>query len=272
MSDQVLQLSNELRRAREELKRYGEQLLAIQRSILPKQLPSIPGLDLAVHFADADGVGGDFYDVHPVEPDRWAIILADVVGHGLAAAALLAMVHALSSSIRGQDPAPSPGAALALVNRPLATRYLAESGQFVTAFVGQYDVRKRTLTYASAGHPRPRLVRGNVLQHLDATSGMPLGVSETSVYDEKVVQLMPGDRLIFFTDGITESTNTTHELFGEERLDAVVRAPASSAPELLKHVVDSVRTYRAGRPADDDETCLIAMVKPDSAATPEPRK
>ena len=261
MVSRVIQLNEELRHAREELERYSELLLAIQRSILPQQLPSVPGLDLAVHFADADGVGGDFYDAHPVGPDCWAIVIADVVGHGLAAAALLAMVHALSSSIRGQEPAPSPGAALALVNRPLATRYLADSGQFVTAFVGQYDVRKQALTYASAGHPCPRLVRGNVLRRLDSASGMPLGVSGTSVYEEAVVQLLPGDRLVFFTDGITECTNTTHELFGDDRLDTVVRAPANTAAELLKHVVDSVKSFRARRPAHDDETCLVAVVK-----------
>lgn len=270
--EKFLQLTRELRRAREELKRYGDMLLTIQRSIIPQQLPDISGLDLAVHFAEADGVGGDFYDVHRVGPDLWAIVIADVVGHGLASAALLAMVHALSSSVRGQEPASSPGEALTLVNRPLATRYLADSGQFVTAFVGQYDVRKQTLMYASAGHPSPRLVRGNVLRHLDAASGMPLGVSETSVYEETVVQLMPGDHLVLFTDGITESKSAAHELFGEARLDAVLRRTASTAAELLDHVVNSVQTFRGGRPADDDETCLVAMVKSGPATAHEPRK
>ncbi len=266
-SDQILELTKALRQAREELNRYGEMLLTIQRSLLPQQLPNVPGLDLAVHFADAEGVGGDFYDVHPIGPDRWAIVIADVVGHGLAAAALLAMVHALSSSIRGQDPGPSPGAALSLVNRPLATRYFVDSGQFVTAFVGQFDVRTQTLTYASAGHPYPRLIRGCELQRLDAGRGIPLGITATSVYEEATVQLLPGDRLVLFTDGITESTNAQHEFFGDERLDAVACASASGAAELLSHVITSVRTFRAGRPADDDETCLVACVKPGPAIT-----
>jgi sigma-B regulation protein RsbU (phosphoserine phosphatase) len=261
-SHQDRQMSEKLRHAREELKRYGELLLTIQRSILPQHLPGIPGLDLAVHFADADGVGGDFYDVHPVGPDRWAIVIADVAGHGLAAAALLAMVHALSSSIRVQEPAPSPGAALSLVNRPLATRYLADSGQFVTAFIGQFDAQTQVLTYASAGHPYPRLIRGDSLLRLDAAGAMPLGVSETSVYEEASVLLLPGDRLVLFTDGITESTNAAHELFGEQRLDAVLRTSASTAAELLQRVVDSVQTFRAHQPAGDDETCLVAVVNP----------
>ncbi len=261
-SDQVLQLREELRHSREELNRYSDMLLAIQRSILPQQLPSVPGLDLAVHFADADGVGGDFYDVHPIGPDRWAILVADVVGHGPAAAAVLAMVHALSSAVRGQSPGPAPGTALSLVNRPLANRYLADSGRFVTAFVGQYDARTQLLTYASAGHPYPRLIRGSAPLRLDAVSGMPLGISEKSVYQEAVVQLLPHDRLVFFTDGITESANAAHQQFGEDRLDASIRASASNADELLHNVVNSVRTFRAGQPAGDDETCLVAVVNP----------
>lgn len=272
MSDQIVQLSNELRLAREELERYGELLLTIQRSILPQQLPKVAGLDLAVHFVDADGVGGDFYDVHPVGPDCWAIVIADVVGHGLAAAALLAMVHALSSSIRWQEPAPSPGAALSLVNRPLATRYFAESGQFVTAFVGQYHVPTQTLTYASAGHPPPRLIRGGEVRRLDGVKGLPLGVADVSVYEETTVQLLPADRLVFFTDGITESIDPARELFGNERLDAAARSPAGTATELVSRIVSALQTFRAGCPGVDDETCLVAMVKSNSAHTQHSRK
>lgn len=270
-SDQIRQLSDELRTARAELKRYGELLLTIQKSILPQQLPAASSLDLAVHFADADGVGGDFYDVHPIGPDRWAFVIADVVGHGLAAAALLGMVHALGSAVRGQASTPSPGASLCLVNLPL-TRYLEGSGQYVTAFVGQYDARTKVLTYALAGHPYPRLIRGDSVLRLDAASAMPLGVSAESDYEEASIPLRPGDRLVLFTDGITESSNETHELFGDARLDAVVRAPAHTAAELVDRVVNSVRIFRGGRPANDDETCLVALVKSGPDAAPEPRK
>lgn len=271
-SDQVLQLRNELRHAREELERYGKLLLTIQRSILPQQLPSVPGLDLAVHFADADGIGGDFYDVRPVGPHHWAIVIADVSGHGPAAAAILALVHALGNGVQGEQIPVAPGAALALVNKPLATRYLVNTGQFVTAFVGLYDAEARVLTYASAGHPAPRLVRGNEVERLNHVSGLPLGIDGASVYEEAAVRLLPGDRLVLFTDGITESTNAAQEFFGDERLDAVLRAPASTAAELLDHVVNSVRTFRAGRPAGDDETCLVAVVKPVQESTQVQRK
>lgn len=271
-SDEMFEPHDELRRAREELQRYGDLLMAIQKSILPQQLPQVPGLDLAVHFADVDGPGGDYYDVRPVGPDHWAIVVADVSGHGLAAAAILALVHALGNAMQGRHVPTAPGAALALINAPLATRYLADTGQFVTAFVGLFDARSQVLTYSSAGHPPPRLIRGNEVRRLNAASGLPMGIETNMEYRNETVQLLAGDRLVLFTDGITESTNAAHERLGDQRLDAALRGSASTAAQLLDHVVQSVLAFRAGRPADDDETCLVVMVQPGPAATPETRK
>ncbi len=262
MADRVLVLHEELRKARSQLASYGETLVAIQRSILPRQLPAVPGLELAAYLADAEGVGGDFYDVHPVGPDHRAILIADVAGHGLAAAAIVALVHALGSAVRDQLAAPSPGTALALVNEQLATRYLTHTSQFVTVFAGLYSAQAQTLTYAAAGHPPPRLVRADEVRRLGDASGLPLGISKASAYPEQTVQLLPGDRLVLFTDGITESKNAARELFGDGRLDAVLRTPARTAAELLVRVVSSVRGFRGGQPAEDDETCLVALVKP----------
>jgi sigma-B regulation protein RsbU (phosphoserine phosphatase) len=260
-------LHEELREARRQLASYRDTLVTIQRAMLPQHLPQVPGLDLAVHFADADGVGGDFYDVRPLASGRWAIVVADVVGHGLGAAAILAVVHALGNAVDRQRVPAEPGAALALVNGPLATRYLADTGKFVTAFVGLYDAEAQVLTYASAGHPPPRLVRGSTVRRLGDVSGLPLGVDKTSVYEQSSLDLLPGDRLVLFTDGVTESRNGAESLFGDERLDAVLTAPVSSAAELLNRVTSSVRAFREGRPAGDDETCLIALVKPSDATT-----
>lgn len=271
-TEQIRQLSQELCRTRAEMKRYGELLQAIQKSILPEQLPAVPTLDLAVHFVDVDGVGGDFYDVHPIGPDHWAIVIADVVGHGLAAAALLGMVHALGSAVRGQHAQMTPGQLLLQVNQPLVSRYLAGSGQYVTAFVAQYHAPTKLLTYASAGHPYPRLVRDDSVIRLDAATGLPLGICATGNYEEASIQLLSGDRLVLITDGITESANESRELFGDTRLDSVLRTPASTAAELLQRVVNSVRTFRGGRPALDDETCLVALVNSDFDTNSKARK
>ena len=262
LTNRVLQLHEELRQARSQLASYGETLVAIERSIMPQRLPKVPGLDLAVHFAELEGAGGDFYDVSCLGPGRWAVVVVDVSGHGLAAAAVLTLVHALNHGLREQGMLPSPGAGMGMLNKQLAARYLAESDRFVTAFVGFYDVRTQVLKYASAGHPPPRLIRGNEVGRLDVVSGLPLGIDGASVYPDGVVQLQPGDRVVLFTDGITEGTNPVGEAFGDQRLDEALRLPANGAAEFLDHIVESVRTFRAGRPADDDETCLVAVVNP----------
>jgi len=265
-------LEKELREARMQLANYRDTLMTIQRAMLPQHLPRVPGLDLAVHFADVVGVGGDFYDVRPVAPGRWAIVMADVSGHDLAAAAILAVVHALGNAVDRQQVPPGPGAALALVNGPLATRYLANTGKFVTAFVALYDAQAQVLTYASAGHPPPRLVRGNEVRRLSDVSGLPLGIDKASLYPEQIVQLLPGDRLVLLTDGITESRNAASQDFGDERLDALLQNPASTAAALRDHVVSSVRMFRGGQPAGDDETCLVAVVKSLQRSTQVPGK
>lgn len=261
-ADSVLELQAQLRYARNQLASYGKTLFAIQRSILPRRLPDVPGLDLAVHFAELEQAGGDLYDVSPLGPESWAIVIADVSGHGLAAAAVLALTHALGHSLQEQGTPPSPRAALALVNGALATRYLVNSGQFVTVFAGWYETRTQVFKYASAGHPPPRLIRDGKIRRLENASGVPLGVDGESFYQEAVIQLRPGDRLVFYTDGMTECTNAAGELFGEQRFDDTLRAPTNGAAELLDRVLHSVRAFRAGRPPGDDETCLVAAVKP----------
>lgn len=262
MADRVLELERQLRDTRSQLARYGNSLLAIQRSIIPQRLPEVPGLDLAVHFAPLEEAGGDLYDVSSLGPESWAIVIADVSGHGLAAAAVLALTHALGHAVQEQGTPPSPGAALALVNGALATRYLVNSGQFVTALAGWYEARTQVFKYASAGHPPPRLIRDDEVRRLDDVSGVPLGVDAESSYQEAVLQLRAGDRLVLFTDGITECMSAAGELFGDQRLDEALRAPTNGAAELLERIVHSVHAFRAGLPPKDDETCLVAAVKP----------
>lgn len=261
MADRVLELERQLRDTRNQLASYGNSLLAIQRSIIPQRLPEIPGLELAVHFAQLEEAGGDLYDVSSLGPESWAIVIADVSGHGLAAAAVLALTHALGHAVQEQGTPPSPGAALALVNGALATRYLVNSGQFVTALAGWYEARTQVFKFASAGHPPPRLIRDDKVRRLDVVSGIPLGIDAESSYQETVVQLYAGDRLVLFTDGITECTNASGEMFGDQRLDETLRVRTDGAAELLERVVHSVHAFRAGLPPGDDETCLVAAVK-----------
>jgi sigma-B regulation protein RsbU (phosphoserine phosphatase) len=255
----------------EELDRYDKLVLTIQRAILPQQLPTVPGLDLAVHFADVEDAGGDYYDVYPAGPNRWAIVIADVIGHGLAAAAILALVHALATPFRANKyPSPRRGPG---IDQQTTGRSVTWPTRAVCYCLRRlYDADAQVLTYASAGHPPPRLIRGNQVHRLVTASGLPLESIEQAHMGMR--HYSPAGRPPGTVHGrhYPESANASHDLFGDERLDANLRAPANTATELLERIVDSVRTFRVGRPAGDDETCLVAVVKSDPADTQEPRK
>ena len=259
MIDRVFQLHEELRQTRASVARYKELLLGIQKVILPERLPLVPGLDLALHFSPIDEVGGDFYDIRPAGPGKWAITVADACGHGLGAATVMALAHTLGAVWHDRAPPRSLGVALNEINQ-LLVHYLADTGRFATAFVSIYDACNRDLAYASAGHPPPRLVRDGQVLPLDAVSGPPLGIAETSVYEEASQRLSPGDHVVFFTDGITEARNAEQEFFGDSRFDEALALPAATAAEVVARVTAELRTFRASRAPDDDETCLACCV------------
>ncbi len=259
MIDRVFQLHEELRQTRASLARYEEFLLGIQKAIIPERLPHVPGLDLSVHFSPIEAVSGDFYDIRPAGPGKWAIAVADACGHGLGAATVMALAHALGTVWHDRAPQRSLSAALHEINQ-LLVRYLANTGRFATAFISIYDACNRDLVYASAGHPPARLVHGGQGLRLDAVSGPPLGIAETSAYEEASVRLSTGDRLVFFTDGITEARNAEQEFFGDSRFDEILAAPAATAAELVARLTAELRAFRGGRPPEDDETCLVCFV------------
>lgn len=258
MANWVLQLNEELRQARETLTRQKELLLSIQKAILPERVPSVPGLDVALHFSPADDVGGDFYDIRPAGPEKWSITIADACGHGLGAATVMALAYALGALWHHHAPPRSLSASLCEINQLLA-RYLANTDRFATAFTSIYDARSRKLTYASAGHPPPRLIRNGEVLRLDAVNALPLGVAEATVYYESAVCLSPGDRLVLFTDGVTETRNPRGEFFGDSRLDETLIAPATTAAEAVARVTAALHAFRAGHLPDDDETCVVCL-------------
>src|SRR5437762_9568545 len=171
-----LVLSEELKKAYEAVDYELKGLADIQRSLLPKELPRIPNLSLAAHYQTSRRAGGDYYDFFPLPDGRWGILIADVSGHGTAAAVLMAVTHSIAHTYPGA-PTP-PGELLGHVNRVLAERYTANSGAFVTAFYAVYDPATRAITYSSAGHPPPRLKRcaDGSLALLDGQHGLPLGI------------------------------------------------------------------------------------------------
>jgi sigma-B regulation protein RsbU (phosphoserine phosphatase) len=255
-----LVLSEELQQAYRALDRELKVVGEIQRSLLPAQLPEIPTMDLAAYYQPSQRAGGDYYDFFPLPGGKWGIFLADVSGHGTPAAVLMAITHCIAHTHPG-PPIP-PGKVLDYLNHHLATRYLSQNGQFVTAFYGIYAPAERSLTYACAGHNPPRLkrCRDGTLLALDRVNGLPLGIGTERTYAEHVQRLQAGDQIVFYTDGITEADDPSGMLFGTERLDQVLENCALEASALLDTVLRSVEDFTRGRPAHDDRTLIVARV------------
>jgi sigma-B regulation protein RsbU (phosphoserine phosphatase) len=255
-----LVLSEELKKAYEAVDYELKIVADIQRSLLPKELPRVPNLSLAVHYQTSRRAGGDYYDFFPLPDGRWGILIADVSGHGTPAAVLMAITHSIAHAYPG--PPTPPAQMLNYVNRHLTSRYSIQSETFVTAFYGIYDPADRSLSYACAGHNPPRWKRcaGGGISSLATLDGLPLGIEPDHTYRERTEKFQPGDQIIFYTDGIVEATNSTGEMFGVERLDRVLSQCREEASELLRAMLTALEEFTAGHPPVDDRTLLVAKV------------
>jgi sigma-B regulation protein RsbU (phosphoserine phosphatase) len=255
-----LVLAEKVKAAYQEVDLEMKTVADLQRSLLPDPLPKIPTMALAAHYQTSRRAGGDYYDFFPLPGNRWGILIADVSGHGTAAAVLMAVTHTIAHSYPG--PPTPPGEMLRHVNRVLAQRYTANSGAFVTAFYAVYDPATRTILHASAGHPPPRLKRcsDGSLCLLDGHHGLPLGIMPEEEYPQGEVKLVQGDQIVFYTDGVTEAEDPAGEPFGLKRLDEVLANCAVGAGDLLKEVLRELDSFTAGRPPTDDRTVLVAKI------------
>ena len=255
-----LVLAEQVKAAFEAVDQEMKTVADLQRSLLPDPLPRIPTMALAAHYQTSHRAGGDYYDFFPLPGGLWGILIADVSGHGTAAAVLMAVTHSIAHTYPG--PATPPGELLRHVNQVLTERYTLRSGAFVTAFYAVYDPATRTIAHASAGHPPPRLKRcaDGSLTTLDGHHGLPLGIVADEEYPEGRVRLVPGDQIVFYTDGVTEAENTAGEPFGLRRLDHVLENCAVGADDLLKEVLRELHAFTAGRPQADDQTVLVAKI------------
>ena len=187
----------------------------IQASFLPTTLPEIPELEFAASLLPAHLISGDFYDVQGVQ-DRWAIMVGDVAGKGIPAAMLAAMIHAtLKSEVNHHT---KPAQLLQTINH-LIYAELDRSDTFITAFLAVLQTQPLQLDYASAGHTTTLLWRSAEQQVLQLPStGMPLGISPETTYDEHHIPLNPHDVLVLYSDGITEAENDQGRVFGGQAL------------------------------------------------------
>ena len=240
-------------RRREQRSRDREQAEAreIQRGLLPEALPEVPAWDLAAACIPAAAVGGDLYDVFTLEAGSLAFMIADVAGKGVPAALLASAVQA---SVRGAaTPGRSPSEVCAEVNRSLCGHIPAN--RFVTLFFGVLDTGTGAFVYANAGHNPPLVAAGDVLRL--GCGGVMLGIDREARWRDQSVSMLPGDALLLYTDGLTETRSDAGEEYGDERLaDALRQRAGLPAAELIATLLDEVQRF--GPVPEDDRTAVVA--------------
>ena len=227
----------------------------IQRKLLPSIVPDIDGLEVATSWQPAAGVGGDCFDAIGLGRDRLALSIADVVGKGIPAALLMSNLQAAVRAFATD--AAQPQELCQQVNRILCG-HIAE-GRFISFFYCVADAALGTLTYSNAGHYPPILVRADGSVERLAAGGAVLGVVPDGLYDQARVAIGRGDRIVLYTDGITEARDEQDDEFGEERLVGLAaKHRACSAPALQARLVDAVSTFAGGRFQDDATLIVVA--------------
>lgn len=254
---QTLVLSQRLRAAYETADAEIREIADLQHSLLPAELPNVPGLDVAVHYRTANRAGGDYYDFFPLPDGSLGVLIADVSGHGTPAAVLMAITHSIAHAATATPG--RPGAFLTHLNANLAGRYNRHSGSFITAFAAIFNPSQNQLTYASAGHVPPRLLRADGARvPLNRVQRLPLGIGAARMhYPECTVDFAPDDQVILFTDGVTESVNRTGDVYGVERLDAVLAARPSGSEAIVDRVLADLNAFTNGPPVDDRTVVAI---------------
>jgi len=228
----------------------------IQESMLPPTIPQLPGYDIGARMVAARMVGGDFYDIFPLDADTLAIAIGDVSGKGVPAALFMTLV---CSQLRAEAArAASPEEVLRSVNRQLGIRNA--TGMFVTVLYCVLHLPTRTLTFVRAGHDLPLVYDAAGVQvPITHRPGQPLGLFLAIHLDTQTIIIPPGGLLLLYTDGVTEAIDAQGTQFGQERLQAVLQEKRSPMAQMLcEQLIETLSSYQSGLPQADDIT-LVAL-------------
>lgn len=229
---------------------------AIQQGLLPKEIAQLPGYDITGASQSALTVGGDYFDVLPFARETLGLCIADVAGKGLPAAMLMSNLQA---AVRGLAALSLPADGLCARLNSLLCRNMTPD-RFITFFYAHLDGPAQLLRYASAGHNPPFLLRPDGSHDRLREGGCVLGVFPDQKFDLGTVQLASGDRLILYTDGVTEANSPEGEEFGEERLLRLLEQNrTASVAELRDRILGTVAEFSGGH-WHDDATLLILAV------------
>jgi len=235
----------------------------VQKAFFPPESFSIPCLSCETFYQPAREIGGDYYDLLALQGGRWGIAIGDVSGKGIGAALIMA---SLQASLRAQALHPHSDLA-ALIGD--VNRLVYESSPthfFASLFYAEYEPASRILRYVNAGHNPPIVLRprnGSYEMFHLAAAGMPVGIAADSQFNSATFQLEIDDFLVAYTDGITEAENRHGELWGQQRLENLLRSCRRKTPEqIVEGILESVTTFAQGQPQGDDMTLVVIGVQP----------
>jgi len=258
---QVAKLSKELQRQELQIERELEIAREFQTRLIPARLPEIDGIHVAAKYLATDRVGGDLYDVFGMGNSCLGVFVADVSGHGLPAAFVTTMTKTALDGYRANQY--SPKAILEQINRDLCESTLET--HFATAFLAVLDCETLKMKFVNSSHSCPVLYSEGKFEVLDA-EGHVLGMFEEPEYEEKEIQLHEGDRILFYTDGLTEAFNAAGDPYGCQRLLDVVRENVKSGGQaIIDKVLEDMRNHLDGQATEDDLTLVALELVPKEA-------
>ena len=228
----------------------------VQRRFLPQAHPAVKDYDFYAYYKAAERVGGDYYDYIPLDEDNVAVIVADVVGHGIAAALLMAKLsgEARFAMASHRDPV----AAFEQINKSLSDLNL---DKFVTAIMGLLNTKTNQVTFVNAGHMTPivRRANGEVYSLTLEGTGLPLGILDSTKYGSTSFEIEKGDVILMYTDGVNESMNAAGEILGTSHLIQEIKESQAKTPESIGKVVfDSIKRFVDGGVQHDD-ICFVSV-------------
>jgi serine phosphatase RsbU (regulator of sigma subunit) len=255
----IHRLNRQVQEQRDQLEHELKVVSELQRDLLPKGLPSIPGLQLAVHYDTSRYAGGDYYDAVKLPDGRCGLLVADSEGHSAPATVMMAMTCALFRSC--PELHDRPDKVLDFINTNLCK---VNKESFVTAIYAVYDGNRRTLRVARAGHPLPILFRPaeGEAREVPCDGVFMMGFDPYDQVPVTEILLGAGDRLLLYTDGVTERFSPGKQPYGEERLCRQTERPGADGPaEVIRGIMQDLEEFSSGRPADDDQTLVLAFIE-----------
>jgi sigma-B regulation protein RsbU (phosphoserine phosphatase) len=234
----------------------------VQKTLLPQEVPNIPGLEIAAYSRPAQIVGGDYFDFVDFSDGLHGLAIADVAGHGVSASLHMASIQALLRTLVPINK--SPAEVMRQIHKLFIHNIRFET--FVTFFIGAFDVSTKTLTFSNAGHQPPLILHKNKRQkesvEMLRPTGAAIGLVEEAEFTEKKIELYEEDLLVLYTDGVTETVNLQNQEFGRERLiklsKQLINAPVKKVVQVIRQGLEE---FSVGKPIADDTTIVICKIK-----------